>query len=140
MNGDIIKSSCIILEKCFKNQLKTFVQVANEETWDLINKTLWTFAQKSFIPHGSDIDPMPERQPIYISHLDECPIDPTCIMLIDKTRMDLGGYKRVIIMVDGASSNNIKSAYILRDELKNLGHDVEYHKQNLSGSWESVTI
>lgn len=140
MNGDIIKSACIILEKCFKNHLKTFVQVDNEDTRDLINKTLWTFAQKSFIPHGSDIDPMPERQPIYISHLDECPIDATCLMLINKTRIDLGGYERVIIIIDGAENNNIKNASILSAELKNLGHNVEYHKQTKSGTWESVTI
>jgi hypothetical protein len=34
MNGDIIKSACIILEKCFKMSLKTFVQVDNEDTRD----------------------------------------------------------------------------------------------------------
>lgn len=138
MNGEIIKAACIILEKCFKNDLKTFVQVGDEDTKKMLNKTLWTFAQKSFIPHGSDEDPAPEKQPIYISCKDECPIDASCLMLIGKERKDVGDYERVLVMVDGSAANDVENAQSLCDSLKNLGHKAEYYKQNGSKGWECV--
>lgn len=138
MNGETIKAACIILEKCFKNNLKTFVQLGDEETKKLLNKNLWTFSQKSFIPHGSDEDPDPEKHPIYISCKDECPIDADCLMLIGKTRLDSDNYQRVLVMVDGTIDTDVESAQSMRDSLKNLGHNIEYYKQNRSGGWECV--
>jgi DNA polymerase-3 subunit chi len=135
MNGEMIKSSCIILEKCLKNSFKTFVQLENEDTKEILNKTLWTFAQKSFIPHGSDLDPSPEKQPIYISTKNECPIKANMLMLIGKYRLDVGEYERVIIMVDGNSESDFKKAQEMREALKNLGHNIEYYRQNSAGGW-----
>lgn len=136
MNGEMIKSSCIILEKCLKNNFKTFVLMEDEEKKELLNKTLWTFSQKSFIPHGSDVDPMPEKQPIYLSTKDECPINANLLMLIGKYRVDIGSYERVIIIIDGSSKLDLKNAQEMRESLKNLGHDIEYYKQSSNGSWE----
>lgn len=138
MNGEIIKACCMILEKCYKNNLKTFVQLEDEETKKILNKTLWTFAQKSFIPHGTDEDPDPEKHPIYISCKDECPIDASCLMLIGKSRKDVGNFERVLVMVDGADDTDVESAQSMLGSLKNLGHKVEYYKQNRSNGWECV--
>lgn len=138
MNGEIIKSSCMILEKCFKNRLKTFVQTGDEETKKILNKSLWTFAQKSFIPHGSDEDPEADKHPIYISDNDECPIDAVCLMLIGKVRIDVGDFKRILVMVDGASKTDVETAQSFMESLKNLGHEIEYYKQNKSNGWESA--
>lgn len=135
MNGEMIKSSCIILEKCLKNNFKTFVQLTNEDTKELLNKALWTFAQKLFIPHGSDLDPLPEKQPIYISTKDECPIKANLLMLIGKYRLDIGEYERVIIMVDGNSKADLKEAQEMCETLKDLGHNIEYYRQNTTGGW-----
>jgi len=137
MNGEIVKSSCIILEKCLKNNFKTFVQLENDEMKELLNKTLWTFSQKSFIPHGSDLDPMPELQPIYISTKEECAIKANLLMLIGKYRIDIGNYERVIVIIDGNSESDIKNSDEMREALTNLGHKVEYYKQNSAGIWEA---
>lgn len=138
MNDEVIKASCIILEKCYKNDLKTFVHAGNEEIKKILNKNLWTFAQKSFIPHGSDEDPDPSMQPIYISCKDECPIEANCLMLLGKYRKDIGDYSRVLVMVDGLEATDVENAQSLSNSLKNLGHKVEYYKQNRSGGWECV--
>lgn len=138
MNGEIIKASCIILEKCYKNNLKTFVQLSDEDTKKDLNKTLWTFAQKSFIPHGSDDDPEGSKQPIYMSCSDECVIDASCLMLIGARRIDIKDYERVLVMIDGTSETDVESAQSMHDSLKNLGHKTEYYKQNRSGGWENV--
>ncbi len=137
MNGEIVKSSCVLLEKCFNGGFKTFVQVKDEDLKELINKTLWTFAQKSFIPHGSDTDPLPEKQPIYISTKDSCPIDAKLLMLVGRYRIDVAEYERVIVMVDGNDNEEVKAAHDMLESAKPLGHTVEYYRQTPKG-WETA--
>ena len=139
MNGEILKSSCMLLEKCFQNNFKTFVQVSNEEDVLSLDKTLWTFSQKAFIPHCTNLDPMPEKHPIYISHEDICPIDANILMLIERYRLDIKEYERVLIMLDGTIQADVKQSMDTMNELKNLGHEVEYYRQNAKLAWEKIS-
>ena len=135
MNGEVVKFSCQLLEKCFQNKIKTFVQVVDELAATTLDRTLWTFAQKSFIPHAMDKDPYPEMQPIYISSSNKCPIEAKGLMLIGVDRLDVGGFDRVMIMLDGNVLEEVKRAEALMASLKNLGHEVEYYLQNDKGTW-----
>jgi DNA polymerase-3 subunit chi len=138
MNDEIIKSSCKILEKCYSNNLNTFVEVSDNDTKQMLNKNLWTFAQKSFIPHGSDEDPLPEAQPIFISNEPSCPINATCLMLIGKYRMDIENFDRVLVMIDGGNVKEVKNAESMSENFQNLGHEVEFYKQQNSGAWQKA--
>lgn len=135
MNGEIIKFSCQLLEKCFQNNIITFVQVSDDATKELIDRTLWTFSQKSFIPHATDNDPLPEKQPIYISTRDECPIKAKGLMMIGVDRLDIKDFERVMVMFDGNVRDDAKRCDALMTSFKNLGHDVEYYAQNEKGGW-----
>ena len=135
MNGEVVKFSCQLLEKCFQNQIKTFVQVVDEEAAIALDRTLWTFAQRSFIPHAMDTDPNPEKQPIYISHTDKCPIDAKGLMLIGVDRLDVKDFDRVMVMFDGTSTTKLKRAEALMASFQGLGHEVEYYLQNSKGTW-----
>lgn len=136
MNDEIVKSSCKILEKCYSNNLNTFVEVGDNETKQMLNKSLWTFSQKSFIPHGSDEDPIPEEQPIFISNESDCPINATCLMLIGKYRMDIENFERILVMIDGSSEQEVKNARSMVEKYQDLGHEVEYFAQQNSGAWQ----
>ena len=135
MNGEVIKFSCQLLEKCFQNGIKTFVQVADDLAATTLDRTLWTFAQKSFIPHATDKDLLPEKQPIYISTTDKCPIEAKGLMLIGVDRVDVKDFERVMVMIDGNIFDEVKRADALVASLQNLGHNVEYYVQNSKGGW-----
>jgi DNA polymerase-3 subunit chi len=135
MNGEVIKFSCQLLEKCFQKNIKTFVQVVDDIAATAIDRTLWTFAQKSFIPHAMDTDPMPDKQPIYISSSDKCPINAKGLMLIGIDRLDVKDFDRVMVMLDGTLPEELKRAEALMASFKNLGHEVEYYLQNSKGTW-----
>ena len=139
MNGEVIKFSCQLLEKCFQNRIKTFVQVPDETAAIALDRTLWTFAQKSFIPHAMDNDPLPEMQPIYISTGDKCPIKAKGLMLIGVDRLDVKDFERVMVMLDGNALDEVKRADALMASFKNLGHDVEYYVQD-GKIWEKKNI
>jgi DNA polymerase-3 subunit chi len=136
MNGEVIKFSCQLLAKCFQNNIITFVQVSDDATATMLDRTLWTFAQKSFIPHATDKDPLPEKQPIYISASDKCPIHAKGLMLIGVDRLDIKDFERVMVMINGNLLDEVKCSEALMLSLKNLGHDVEYYIQNSNGIWE----
>lgn len=135
MNGEVVKFSCQLLEKCFQNKIKTFVQLVDESAVTTLDRTLWTFAQKSFIPHATDKDPMPSMQPIYISSSDKCPIEAKGLMLIGVDRLDIKDFDRVMVMLDGTLPEELKRAEALMTSFKNLGHEVEYYLQNSKGTW-----
>jgi|GEM_PF-2294036 len=135
MNGEVIKFSCQLLEKCFQNQIHTFVQVIDEISATKLDRALWTFAQKSFIPHAMETDPMPSMQPIYISSNDKCPIDAKGLMLIGVDRLDVKDFERVMVMLDGTLVYEVKKAANLMESFKDLGHEVEYYLQNSKGTW-----
>jgi len=113
MNGEVIKFSCQLLAKCFQNNILTFVQVLDDATAAMLDRTLWTFAQKSFIPHATDKDPLPEKQPIYISTTDQCPIKAKGLMLIGVDRLDIKDFDRVMVMLDGHVLDEVKGAEAL---------------------------
>ena len=138
MNGEVIKFSCQLLEKCFKSNLKTFVQVQNDSMAEMLDRTLWTFAQKSFIPHATDKDPLQNMQPIYISATDKCAIKAKGLMLIGVERMDIKDFDRVMVMIDGLVLDAADAAKAFMDRASELGHEVEYYVQNKKGGWEKV--
>lgn len=138
MNGEVIKFSCQLLEKCFKSNLKTFVQVKDDSIAEMLDRILWTFAQKSFIPHATDKDPLSAMQPIYISSASECKIDAKGLMLLGVERVDLKNFDRVMVMIDGLVQDEVSAASIFMDRVRSLGHEVEYYAQNKKGIWEKL--
>jgi DNA polymerase-3 subunit chi len=40
----------------------------NQDYSENLDRVLWTYSKKHFIPHATCLDPMPERQPVYITH------------------------------------------------------------------------
>lgn len=135
MNGELIKFSCQLLEKCFQNKILTFVQVSTDDMLVAVDRALWTFSQKSFIPHATDKDPLPEKQPIYISTNAQCPIKASGLMLIGAERIDIKDFERVMVMIDGNIALELKKAEAMMASYKNLGHNVEYYVQNDKGGW-----
>lgn len=60
------KAFCMLAEKCHHNKINVFVYVNTKELMSDLDKTLWTYSKKQFIPHGTIHDPYPEKQPILL--------------------------------------------------------------------------
>ncbi len=56
-----------LLEKVYEAGERCLFHVPSEEEAEEWNKLLWTYTQKSFLPHGTTKDVYPERHPIWIS-------------------------------------------------------------------------
>lgn len=50
--ADKLKYACRIAQKAFLQGLKVFVQTENSEQCQHLDAMLWTFSQRSFVPHA----------------------------------------------------------------------------------------
>src|SRR5829696_7365729 len=72
-----------LLEKCVERRWATVVQVGSEERLTALDAHLWTFADESFLAHGTARDGRPEAQPVYLTTGDENPNSATVRILAD---------------------------------------------------------
>jgi DNA polymerase-3 subunit chi len=133
--GNQEKAACQLLEKCYKGDYKVLVRLSNEELQESLNKSLWTFAQKSFIPHGSKNDPDPKSQPIYITAGRENPNSFKVLMLVGTMDGVFDEFERVFIVFDGSDAALMSHINGARIKLQIASNQVSYYKQDAKGGW-----
>lgn len=129
------KTTCQLLEKCYNTGAKTLVRVPTENAMESLNKTLWTFAQKSFIPHGSKNDEVMETQPIYITYSDENPIDADMIMLVDSLDGIYDNFDRIFVLFTESIADKVKHCI---EKLSTSKNSVSCYKQDAKTGWQSI--
>lgn len=108
----------MLAEKCYHNSVNIFVYTDSREYTLELDRILWTYSKKQFIPHGTINDPHPEKQPILIGSA-PLNIDKTYdgIMLVntdvDKILLLLGNDKAVNV-------NTVKRFFFLYDQEFNI--------------------
>jgi DNA polymerase-3 subunit chi len=60
------KAFCMLAEKCYHNGIKLFVHTNSKEYTVELDRVLWTYSKKQFIPHSTIDDLLPEIQHILI--------------------------------------------------------------------------
>ena|ERR1700677_133376 len=132
-SGDHEKAACQLLEKCYKSNYKVVARACNEEVQESLNKALWIFAQKSFIPHGSKQDPMPAAQPIYITGGPENPNGANVLLLLGTFEGIYEEFDRIFVMFDGTNQLMISQAKEVMTKLGTSQNQVAYYRQTNEG-------
>ena len=127
-NEMLIKTICQIVEKAYYNNFRININVQNELLENEINKSLWTYSQKTFIPHGSSCDPLPEQHPVYISQLHENLNKANLKIFINNIEICRSDYKKIIYIFTDSENNEFKSKE-LYDEYLKLNYEVQYYIQ-----------
>lgn len=142
--GLLYKTACLLVEKSYLSNAKIVILTPDLEVQESINKLLWTYSRKQFIPHGSKLDPLPERQPVYITHELENPnhaniliiIAPFDIEAILKTKHFIEHFQRIIIIYDSLGDLNELTHNI--DQLTVATPIIDCYKQSGTGTWSKV--
>ena len=134
-----------LVEKCYHAGLKCTILFSHNDYCEHINKHLWTYSQKQFIPHGSKSDPLPEIQPIYLTTTLENVNNSTVAIMVNCTvemLRDVFGnlnnisklaYERLILIFN-LDDNSLKNEFkIIKEGLVNLQVDFDYFKQSPTG-------
>lgn len=126
-----------LLEKVLESGRRAVVIAGSEEQVEALDAALWTYEQRSFLPHGSAADGHADRQPVYLTAADENPNGADVLVLVDgAASANLGAFDRVLDMFDGHDAEAVEAARARWRDLKDAGHELTYWQQTERGGWE----
>lgn len=125
-----------LLERSLERGWRCAVQCGSPERRDALDGHLWTYSDSSFLPHGTDAQPNPARQPILITTGEDNPNGATVRFLVDGARIaDAAPYMRVVHLFDGRDDEMVSAARDRWREAKAAGHSLTYWQQDETGRW-----
>lgn len=125
-----------LLVKTLQAGERAVVLLGSVERVEALNTHLWTYDPNGFLPHGAQRDGEAERQPVWLTHLDENPNKATFLFVADRAKSDrVGDYKRCFEMFDGRDDEAVTEARVRWKSYKEQGHTIVYWQQT-DGGWE----
>ena len=126
-----------LLEKALERGMRAVVLADSEERVEALNAALWTYEQRSFLPHGSARDGFAEEQPVYLAAAEENPNGATLLVLVDGMEAaGLSDYERCLDLFDGNDPDAVAAARERWTKAKEAGHSVTYWQQDEQGRWQ----
>ncbi len=130
-----------LLEKSLERGWRVVVQAKSAERLEALDTLLWTYADDSFLAHGSARDGDAERQPIYLTTGSENPNGAALRLFIegaDVVLADADAYVRAILLFDGRDEEQLAHARAQWKSLKAAGCALAYWQQSEAGGWEKT--
>lgn len=127
-----------ILGKALARDMKILLKVPNAERAEFYDDLLWRGAPDSFLPHGKDGDPHPDKQPIWISVSDKAPNNASMAMIVEEAEMpNLTDFSLICLLFDSENPDRLERARKLWVDLKKQdGLSLTYWQQQNNGSWK----
>jgi DNA polymerase-3 subunit chi len=135
--GNVVAATVRLLEKIYASGNRCLFYSPLEERVKMIDKTLWTFSNNAFIPHGDKSFGFQDRQPIYLATDIGNPNNATVLVLVDTFDYKNwnSNFEKVIFIFEGQS--NIELAKVVSDDLQKNQENVNYWEQS-AGGWKRV--
>lgn len=127
-----------ILEKCLERGWKVTLRCGSVERAEALNRSLWTYREDSFLPHGTARDGDPATQPIYLTAGDEVPNGAEILFLVDGAKAEpseMTGFTRALVMFDGHDETALADARLAWKAVTGAGLKAVYWAQTDAGGW-----
>ena len=126
-----------LLEKCLERGWRAVVLAASQARVEDLTRHLWTYSDAGFLPHGDARDGNAERQPIWLTDVDEAPNGAQVLFLTDgATSARLGSFQLVCELFDGNDEEVVAAARERWRGYRAAGHALTYWQQSERGRWE----
>ncbi len=126
-----------LLEKCLQRGWRAVVMTGSEERVEALNQLLWTYHERSFLPHGDARDGEPAHQPIWLTALDENPNGAGVLFLTEGAESGrIADYALVCELFDGNDPQAVEAARARWRRHRDQGHALAYWQQTATGQWQ----
>jgi DNA polymerase-3 subunit chi len=127
-----------LLERSLARGWKVVVECSSRERLAALDDRLWTYADDSFLPHGTAGEPDAAGNPIVLTTDAGNPNAAQVRFCVDGVRIPdaLDDYERVILMFDGDDPEALASAREDWKKLRARGRAATYWQQDETGRWE----
>lgn len=130
------KAICQLLQKCYQDGLRTLVVTKDMAASKALDNLLWSFAQKSFIPHALATDLMFSEHPIIITHESLKVQGFDVLVLVECFNfVNTKSFSRIMCFF---TQEDMLSMHQLKDSLKS--RQSNYYVQNSAGKWSNSLI
>lgn len=127
----------ILLQRCLDRKMRAVVRTGDDQAAERLNDHLWSFSQRSFLPHGSEHDGHAGLQPIWLTSKSENPNGAKVLFVVsDDQDIDMSGYDLVCHLFDGRSDGAVSAARARWKTLLSGGHHLTYWQQDSGGRWD----
>jgi len=125
-----------LLERSLERGWRAIVRAGTPERVQALDSHLWTYRDDSFLPHGTGLDGLGARQPVYLTDGPENPNAAQALFLVDGAEPgDVAGFTRVLDLFNGRDDAAVDAARGRWRTLKAQGHDISYWQQDRAGKW-----
>lgn len=126
-----------LLERTLARGWRAAVQAGSQERLEALDQHLWTYAEESFLPHGTAKDGRPADQPVFLTIEEDNPSGANVRFLVDgATIASFTGYERIVILFDGREDEAVARAREQWKAAKTAGCEATYWQQTSEGRWE----
>ena len=137
MRGGIEEVLPRLLERTLAAGKRAVVLLGSAERVEALNALLWTYDPGSFLAHGAARDGNAERQPVWLTHVEENPNGAQFLFVADGARTSRpDDWERVSEIFDGRDDAVVADARERWRDYKTGGHTLEYWQQGERGGWE----
>ncbi len=127
-----------LVERTVARGWRAVVQAGSDERVEALDGLLWTYADESFLPHGTKKDGNIAEQPVFLTTEETNPNGATVRFLVDGAELaELSGYDRVVYLFDGHDPSAVANAREQWKAAKSAGHTISYWQQSSEGRWEN---
>jgi DNA polymerase-3 subunit chi len=126
-----------LIERTLGRGWRAVVQAGSEERVAALDTLLWTYAEDSFLPHGTRRDGNAAAQPVYLTAGEANPNAAAVRFLVDGAEIgDLTGYERIVYLFDGRDAAAVARAREQWKAARDAGCEATYWQQSPEGKWE----
>lgn len=126
-----------LLRRSLDRGWRAVVRAGSDERVAALDILLWTYADESFLPHGTDGDGAPGEHPVLLTLGDRNANAAQALFLAEGAAVpaDLSGYARVAYLLDGGDEAAVEAGRTAFGALRQAGHDLSYWQQDEAGRW-----
>jgi len=127
-----------LLERSRARGWRVVVQADSDERVEALSSLLWTYADDSFLAHGTPRDGMAASQPIWLTASDDNPNAATVRFFVGGAApLRYDGLMRAVLLIDGGDAEAVERARAVWRDASAQGHEVSYWQQDDGGRWQN---
>ena len=131
-----------LIERTLERGWRAVIKTESAERADAIDNLLWTFSERSFLPHAQTGDGEAARQPVLIT-MEEANLNGANVLFLvggaepsDWSHEPISSFMRVVLLFDGRDETSLARARSAWKGAREASCDVTYWKESVSGKWE----
>lgn len=148
--ANLIYTGCELARKAYESGNHCFIMAPTKEFVEEFDQTLWSYSRKYFVPHATSSDPLPTKQPIFISTEFGWQNQARILLLINPKRdtiietsleikKEIKSIEKIIFLIE---QDNELSLLNMRDILEKTyaaASEINFFQQKNNNSWQKLT-